>query len=65
MGQLHLHDKAGTVGVGTFHIDPDPLAVREGVNVFLRGILERNDRPFGNEFPEKKGKESLPALGAE
>ncbi len=40
MGQLHLHDKAGTVGVGTFHIDPDPLAVGEGVDVLLRGILE-------------------------
>lgn len=40
MGQLHLHDKAGAVGVGTFHIDPDPLAVREGVDVLLRGILE-------------------------
>lgn len=39
-GHLHLHDKAGAVGVGAFHIDPDSLAVGEGVDVLLRGILE-------------------------
>lgn len=57
-GQLHLHDKAGAVGVGAFHIDPDPLAVWKRVDVLLRSILERNDRAFGNEFPEKEGKKS-------
>ena len=40
MGQLHLNDKAGAVGVSAFHIDPDPLAVGEGIDVLLRGILE-------------------------
>lgn len=58
MGQLHLHDKAGAVGVGAFHIDPDPLAVREGVDVLLRRVFQRNDRAFGDEFSEKEGKKS-------
>ncbi len=65
IGQLHLYDKAGAVGVRAFHIDTDSLAVRKRVDVRLRSVFQRNDRAFGNEFLEEEGEQPLPSFRAE
>ena len=50
VGQLHLDDKASTIGIRAFHIHADSLVVRERVDMLLRSVFQIGNLPFRNQF---------------